>query len=325
MVSTHATPTAPGPARARLGLGTAALGRPEYLNVEQALAPELGEGRYDPERLREHAHAVLDAAYDAGVRHLDTARSYGAGEAFVGSWLAAHPARRAEVTVGSKWGYTYVADFRPGAPEHEVKDHSVATLARQWTETRRHLGLPDLYLVHSLTSDSPALEDAELLGRLRGIAEQGVRIGLSTSGPDQAAVLRRALGLPGSPFSTVQSTWNPLEPSVGPALAEAHDAGWLVVVKEAMANGRLAGPGSPLAGLAAELGLAPDALALATALHQPWSDVVLSGAGSVRHLQDNLRALEVGAGAVHEAQERLEGLAEGPQDYWRTRGALGWA
>lgn len=285
---------------ARLGLGTAALGRPEYLNLHQDLDRELGEARYDRARLERHAHEVLDAAWAAGVRHVDTARSYGAGEEFVGSWLAAAP--RPGVTVGSKWGYTYVAGFEPGAAEHEVKDHTLATFERQWRETRAALGrAPDLYLVHSLTSDSPALDDPGVLDALRGLAATGVRVGLSTSGPDQATVLRRALALHETPFSTVQSTWNLLEPSVGPTLAEAHAAGWSVVVKEALANGRLA---------------ERDAEALAAALAQPWADVVLSGASSVSQLHANLAALEV--------TEPPEPTPEDPAAYWAHRRTLRW-
>lgn len=285
-----------------LGLGTAALGRPEYLNLHRDLDAELGADRYDRDRLEEHAHEVLDAAWDAGLRHLDTARSYGAGEEFVGSWLAAHPGRREELVVGSKWGYTYVAGFTPGAREHETKDHGVATFERQWRETLSALGgPPDLYLVHSLTSDSPALDSPALLDRLRELAAGGVRVGLSTSGPDQGEVLRRALSLADSPFSTVQSTWNLLEPSAAPALAEAHAAGWSVVVKEALANGRLADR---------------DADALAAALAQPWADVVLSGASSVAQLRANLRALEVGAAP--------DPAPEPPSDYWSHRRAMAW-
>ena len=37
--------------------------------------------------MRAHAHAVLDAACDAGVRYFDAARSYGLAEEFLGSWL----------------------------------------------------------------------------------------------------------------------------------------------------------------------------------------------------------------------------------------------
>jgi hypothetical protein len=63
------------------------------------------------------------------------------------------------------------------------------------------------------------------MGRLR---DQGVRIGLTTSGPDQAVALRRALPVRagGRPlFSAAQVTWNLLEPSVAGAAAEAAAAG----------------------------------------------------------------------------------------------------
>ena len=48
--------------------------------------------------------------------------------------------------------------------------------------------------------------------------------------------------------------------------------------------------------VARELGVAPDALALACVLAQPWVDVVLSGASTVAMLQSNLDALEVDGG-----------------------------
>src|SRR5436190_8716418 len=110
--------------RAELGLGMAALGRPAYINLGHA--DDVREVR-DVEALEARAHDVLDAAWDLGIRHVDAARSYGLGERFVGSWLAGHPGRRWELTIGSKWGYTYVADWRVDVDVHEVKDHSVAT------------------------------------------------------------------------------------------------------------------------------------------------------------------------------------------------------
>ena len=316
---------------AQLGLGTAALGRPEYLNLGHG---EVLEERYDVARLRAHAETVLEAAWAGGVRHFDAARSYGAGEAFLGDWLAAHPGRREQVRVGSKWGYTYVADFRPRASTHETKDHGLATLRRQWPETLAALGgPPDLYLVHSLTSDSPALSDRDLLEALGGLAADGVRVGLSTSGPDQAAVLHRAMGLPGTPFSTVQATWNLLEPSAGAALGEASDRGWLVVVKEGVANGRLTAAGrsgprpeslATLEVAASDLGCTPDAVALAAALRQPWADVVLSGASTVQQLTANLAAYDMAGRLTGDRVEQLGALAEEPADYWSTRQGLAW-
>ena len=305
---------------ARLGLGLAALGRPEYLTTGHADAVA---GRFDPAELERHCHAVLDAAWRGGVRHIDAARSYGAAERFLGSWLARHPGRRDEVVVGSKWGYAYVADFRRGADVHEVKEHSTERLAEQWPQTVSDLGgLPDHYLVHSVTPDSPALHDAELLDRLRSLSGEGMRIGISTSGPQQAQVVRAALDL--DVFTSVQSTWNLLEPSVGPALAEAHDAGWFVVVKEGMANGRLVVEDTALGAVADAAGVGRDALALATVLAQPWADVVLSGAASVLQLQQNLAALAVGADVVAAHADQRAGMGEDPEQYWATRSRMAW-
>lgn len=301
----------------QLGLGLAALGRPEYLTVGHSDA--VG-GRFDPAALEQLCHAVLDAAWERGVRHLDAARSYGSAERFLGSWLSRHPDRRENLVIGSKWGYAYVADFQRGAPVHEVKEHSVARLAEQWPQTLRELGgAPDHYLIHSVTPDSPALSDTALLDDLRGIAESGTRIGISTSGPHQADVVHAALGI--GVFSSVQSTWNPLEPSVGPALARAHDAGWFVVVKEGMANGRLVAEQSELSRIAASTGVGRDALALAIALAQPWADVVLSGAATVAQLEQNVDALTIDSALI--VANDLD-LAESPEFYWDNRSRMEW-
>jgi len=179
---------------------------------------------------------------------------------------------------------------------------------------------PDLYLIHSVTPESPALADASLLDALRRLTDDGVRVGISTSGPEQGAVIDAALALTDSPFSVVQATWNLLEPSVGPALARAHSDGWLVVVKEAMANGRLAGDASPIATLATKDGQTADAFALGAALAQPWADLVLSGAVTVDQLRSNLAARAPGTPAAE-----LAPLALDARDYWTARSAREWA
>src|SRR3954466_15692319 len=69
-----------------IGLGLAALGRPGYLTLGHG--QDLGADR-SVEAMERHAHAVLDGAYDAGVRYFDAARSYGRAEAFLASWLPA--------------------------------------------------------------------------------------------------------------------------------------------------------------------------------------------------------------------------------------------
>ncbi len=315
-----------GPSITPIGLGLAALGRPGYLNV--------GHGRDLPddrsvEGMRRHTHAVLDRAYERGVRYVDTARSYGRGEAFLGSWLRADPVRAAQVTVGSKWGYTYTADWRVDVEQHEVKDHTLATFERQIAETREHLGDHlAIEQIHSATLDSGVLDRDDVLDALTRLAGEGVAIGLSLSGPEQARTLDRALELAAvgrAPFRCVQATWNLLEPSVGRALTDAREAGWGVVLKEVVANGRLTpGTDAPDAvrAVADAHGTTVDAVALAAALAQPFTSAVLSGATNIAQLESNLAA-----DAVSLADDELTALAqvaEPAERYWATRSDLPW-
>ncbi|GGV82349.1 oxidoreductase [Streptomyces gelaticus] len=278
--------------------------------------------------MRDRTHELLDAAYAQGVRYFDAARSYGRSEEFLSSWLTAHP-EADDVVIGSKWGYTYTADWKVDAEAHEVKDHSLATFLRQRAETHALLGdRLDLYQIHSVTADSPALTDKELHARLAAFAAEGVSIGLSTTGPAQADAIRAALAVTvdGEPlFRTVQATYNALETSAGTALAEAHAAGLTVIVKEAMANGRLAGTEAPavIQEIAADAGLGSDAVALAFVLHQPWAGVVLSGAATVDQLAGNLHAPVVDLD--EERRARLDALVEEPEAYWRHRAGLRWS
>jgi aryl-alcohol dehydrogenase-like predicted oxidoreductase len=311
-----------------VGLGLAALGRPAYIDLGRDA--DLGADR-SVASLERRCHQVLDAAWSSGVRYLDAARSYGRSEAFLASWLRSRRLDPSEVTVGSKWGYTYVGDWRMDADTHEVKDHSLPALTRQTAETRSLLGDHlDLYQIHSATLDSGVLEDRAVLDELTRLRDHGLVIGMSTSGPAQPATIRRALDLTTAgraPFACVQATWNLLEPSAGPALAEASSAGWGVIVKEAVANGRLTphghGPATDtLARIAATHDVGPDAVALAAVLANPWADVVLSGAVTPAQLASNLAALQVAFRA--EELEELTPLAEPPDQYWQERAALSW-
>src|SRR3954454_3240286 len=200
----------------RVGIGLAAVARPAY--ITSGRGTDLGDHR-SVDELRQRTWDVLEAAYDSGIRYVDVARSYGRAEEFLAGWLGAHPGAD-EVRVGSKWGYRYVGGWRRDAEVHEVKDHSLAAFTEQFAETDALLGKRlERYHIHSATPETGVLDDPAVLRALAGLRERGIRVGVSTSGPTQADVVRRAVGivLDGQPlFGSVQSTWNVLETSAGP-------------------------------------------------------------------------------------------------------------
>jgi len=330
---------------ARIGLGLAALGRPGYVTLNHA--SDLG-GRYDPSTMEAHAHAVLDAAFDAGIRYVDAARSYGRAEDFLASWLRKRAIEPGEITVASKWGYTYTAGWSTSATQHEVKDHSLAAFERQLAESVERLGrYLSLYQIHSVTAESKTLEDDALIDAIGRLRERGIRAGLSVSGVGQDVAIRRSLEVRRDGervFDSVQATWNLLERGAESALQDAHAAGMKVVVKESLANGRLtaeAGSGkrdagkenrndgeifSPLVARIRELaesrGTTTETLALAAALAHPWADVVLTGAATVGQIQSNLAALALAYGP--ELEEKLRSVSIDSTQYWRARSSFRW-
>lgn len=314
----------------RFALGLAALGRPAYITPHRQ--DDFPEGRSIQE-MANRTHTMLDAAFERGIRSFDAARSYGQAEGFLADWLANRDLEPGQVHVSSKWGYSYVGQWMLEAEQHEVKSHDLSTFVRQWTASRKvlwsHL---DLYQVHSLTPDSPLFDDEPLLGALLELKEQyGVSLGVTVTGPQQAATIRRVMKLERGGrrlFDTVQATFNVLETSAEPGLAEAHAEGMGVIIKEGLANGRLTerGDGPELGALrqaATSRGWALDTLALAAVLSKPWADVVLSGAVTRAQLESNLAALDVAWDEEMEAE--LAGLRMSPEAYWRERSARPWA
>lgn len=240
------------------------------------------------------------------------------------AWLERRGLGPGEVSVGSKWGYTYVADWQLDAPVNEIKDLSVGAFRRQLGESLELLG-PNLrlYQIHSATIESGVLEDRALLDELARLRAIGVSIGLTVTGPRQGQTIERAVEVGG--FDTVQATWNLLEQGAGSALRAAHDAGMGVIVKEPLANGRLTARGdvAQLLDAASNAGSTPDTLALAVVLAQPWADVVLSGAASVNEVESNLTALALQLDSQL-VEWLLDAIHQDSSSYWQTRAALPW-
>ena len=325
----------------RFGLGMAALGRPGYINLNRS--DVLGQAQVrDVAFMQEQANDVMDEALRLGVNWFDCARSYGKSEQFVGEYLRGKSILPHDVTVSSKWGYTYVANWNvtlaAGEP-HEVKDHSAETFHRQLDETIECLGeYVELYQIHSATFESGVLRNTTIHEALeRCKTEQGWKIGLSVSSPKQGDVLREAMTLrmkDGKPlFDSVQCTYNLLEQNAGDALMAAHEAGIDIIIKEGLANGRLlsneflvnACNGSDWKSAGQ---VTPDALALACILAQPFQPRVLSGAATVDHLVSNFNCIELAEELINEKQDLLSDLMKqckiSSGDYWKDRSALAW-
>jgi aryl-alcohol dehydrogenase-like predicted oxidoreductase len=69
-------------------------------------------------------------------------------------------------------------------------------------------------------------------------------------------------------------------------------------------------------------GVPVDQVAMAAALSQPWTDVVLSGAVTVAELTSNVQA--VGLRLTDADLEELGHLAQPAQVYWEERSRLPW-
>jgi aryl-alcohol dehydrogenase-like predicted oxidoreductase len=315
----------------KIGLGLAALGRPGYIN--------LGHGKdlnfnYDENKMYTLASEVLNAAYENGIRYFDAARSYGRAEFFLSQWIN-KKLKPGNIVAGSKWGYTYTAGWKVEAEKHEVKEHSFQVLSRQWQESRQLLGEHlKIYHIHSATLESGVLENHEVLDKLWELRSSGIIIGLSLSGEKQSETLEKALTIKNGNeqlFQSVQVTWNILEQSCTEILLKASAFGLGIIIKEALANGRLTERNNDpsflekmtvLKVMSEKYEVGIDALSIAFILHQSWVNVVLSGAASVEHLLSNLKSerLELSRDDFN----TLKNMSEESGEYWKRRAGLRW-
>lgn len=311
----------------KMGLGLAALGRPGYINLGHS--DDLSQD-YDEIKMEAQTHLMLDAAYNQGIRYFDTAQSYGKAESFLSTWLTKRKPQG--VTVGSKWGYYYTAGWRINADKHEIKEHTIARLNKQWPESKNRLDpFLKLYQIHSATFESGVLENTLVLERLEEIKSEGYKIGLSVSGPGQPEVIQAALKVEINKvplFNSVQTTYNILEQSAERALQKTHDNGVDVIIKEGVANGRLTARNNKatyfnqLKRIADKYGVGTDTISLTFLLAKPFISMVLSGAAVENHLISNLKASEIALDKSDIAT--LDQMKISSASYWKERGSLAW-
>ncbi|MFK8104470.1 MAG: aldo/keto reductase [Saprospiraceae bacterium] len=312
----------------QLALGTAAIGRPQYINIRQeATVP------FSLDAFKRKGKEILENAYRQGIRYFDTAPGYGMAEQLLLDWLKEK--NDASIEVATKWGYTYVANFDPTATVHEQKEHSLAKLNEQWEQSKKMLPSLRTYQIHSATFETGVLENKKVLDRLAELKiEHGLRIGISTTGANQLAVLRKALEVEVEGillFDVFQVTYNIFDQSLATISDRLFKENKRMIIKEALANGRVfpnnnythyANAYEVLNNLAEKYKVGIDAIALRFCMDSIPAFKVLSGAANQQHLLENLKATRF---QLEENDvERLKALSITTEQYWNERKKLGW-
>jgi aryl-alcohol dehydrogenase-like predicted oxidoreductase len=312
----------------KLGLGTAALGRPQYINVRQK-----NSEHSDLDTFKKHSFSVLEAAYNSGIRYFDTAPGYGLAEELVVEWLRTKEDRSIEIA--TKWGYTYTANFDKNATVHEVKEHSVSKLNEQWNFSKQLLPYLKVYQIHSATLETGVLENTEVLEQLAFLKrEHNLKIGLTTTGTNQVEVIKKALAVlvDGEQiFDLFQVTYNFLDQSVLAISKELISQNKSIVIKEALANGRVfRNKNYPhynkmyalLENLAQKNKVGVDAISLKYCEQTIPKSVVLSGASNTSQLNENLKINSFSLSS--DEIEILNSFKVTPEFYWSERKKLQW-
>lgn len=313
----------------KIGLGLAALGRPDYINIRS-------EHDVDKsiEGFKTNALNVLDASYNLGIRDFDVAPSYGFGEQFLLEW---HTSRQhKDVNLSTKFGYTYVANWEVGfSGKHEIKEHSLNKLNEQWEVSKALLPNLKIYQIHSATLDSGVLQNKEVLSRLHELKKENhLKIGITSSGTAQVKIIEEAQNIvldDEDLFDSYQVTFNIFEQSCFDISKQLIDKGKTIIIKEALANGRVfRNSNFPeyksvydyLEQLSNKYAVGIDAIAIRFIIDVLEPSIVLSGGSNSIQIEQNLKALDFKLD--HKDVLKLKSFAVSPNNYWKERSDLKW-
>ena len=231
----------------------------------------------------EQAETILNAVLDAGINFIDTARSYGLSEGYIGQYIAD---RRSEYFLATKGG-RYQAGETDWTEEH---------LFRGMDESLQRLQVD---CVDTLQLHSPTVAEVEqgnLVAGLRKLREQGkVRwLGNSTRLPDLPTFLEWGV------FDVFQIPYSALERTHEDLITKAAEAGIGTVIRGGVAKGEPgAGRGSAetwrkfeAASLDEfrEAGESRTSFMLRFTLTHPHVHTIIVGTQRPEHLRENVEA-----------------------------------
>ena len=241
-----------------------------------------GPGVWGPPRDRAAAVAVLRAAVDAGVTHIDTSDFYGPVTVNEVIREALHPYPDGLHLV-TKIG------FRRGDDRSWLPASSPDELAAAVHDNLDHLGLDALDVVNLRIGDDDRTSIADRFGVLAALREKGLvrHLGLSNV---SAAQLREAQAI--APVVCVQNLYNVVERS-DDALVDACAREGIGFTPFFPLGGFSPLQSGVLDDVAAQVGATPRQVALAWLLQRSPTMLLIPGTSSVAHLRENLAAVDV--------------------------------
>ncbi|MCV0413791.1 MAG: aldo/keto reductase family oxidoreductase [Brevundimonas sp.] len=247
-----------------------------------------GPGVFGPPRDREAAVAVLRAAVEAGVNHIDTSDFYGPHVTNQIIRDALHPYADDLVIV------TKIGARRDGTGAW-LPAISATELTSAVQDNLRNLGLEAMDVVNLRvmgSGDGDGRSEgsiAEPLSTLTGLKEQGLvrHIGLSAVTPTQIAEARAM-----TEIVCVQNLYNLAHREDDAMVADLAEAG-IAYVPYFPLGGFTPLQSDALSEVAVELGATPMQVALAWLLQRSPNLLLIPGTSSVAHLTENLKAADL--------------------------------
>ena len=239
-----------------------------------------GPGVFGPPKDRDGAIAVLRAAVELGIRHIDTSDYYGphVTNELIREALAPYPDDLHIVTkVGAR------RDEQGGWPPARTP----AELREQVHDNLRRLGLDVLDVVNLRMGGFEEPEPGSIAEQFTALVElqrQGLirHIGLSTVNAEQLAEAQAI-----APVVCVQNMYN-IARRADDALVDATAEQGIAFVPYFPLGGFNPLQSGVLEAVAARLGTTPLATALAWLLHRSPNILLIPGTSSVDHLRDNV-------------------------------------
>lgn len=316
----------------KICLGTAAIGRPVYINIKTEKNNFNTE--FNIASFKKDGIAFINEAYQLGIRHFDTAPSYGIAEEILFDCIN-NSLEFKDVEISSKWGYSYEAGFNLDAITHELKEHSLEKLKKQWQFTQKLLPQLKTYQIHSATLDTGVLNNKDVLNHLYSIKKQfSIKLGFTSSGENQNEIIKTALGITVNNevlFDSLQVTYNVFEQQFDEIIELVKAKNIEVIIKESLANGRIFRNArfphynslyDYIDVLSKKYNVGADAIALRFVIDALNPSIVLVGASNINQLKSNL--LSKSFILTDFEIEKIRSLKIDSLFYWTERKNLEW-